>query len=147
MDNEAKEGEIKEAETELKENMEKQLEAEETLAEAIKNEDIAAEEVETTSSKEEQASDNLEKAIEADEKASDDLEDAITREEKAEEEVQEVVETSKTISVHEETPNDSKPFFEGDKVTHGVYGNGTVLQLNKAGKHWSVEVDFKGFLI
>ena len=143
MDNEAKEGEIKEAETELKENMEKQQEAEETLAEAITNEDIAAEEVETTSSKEDQASDNLEKAIEADEKASDDLEDAITREEKAEEEVQEVVETSKTISVHEETPNDSKPFFEGDKVTHGVYGNGTVLQLNKAGKHWSVEVDFK----
>ena len=143
MDNEAKEGEIKEAETELKENMEKQQKAEETLAEAITNEDIAAEEVETTSSKEDQASDNLEKAIEADEKASDDLEDAITREEKAEEEVQEVVETSKTISVHEETPNDSKPFFEGDKVTHGVYGNGTVLQLNKAGKHWSVEVDFK----
>ena len=143
MDNEAKEGEIKEAETELKENMEKQQEAEETLAEAITNEDIAAEEVETTSRQEEQASDNLEKAIEAAEKASDDLEDAITREEKAEEEVQEVVETSKTISVHEETPNDSKPFFEGDKVTHGVYGNGTVLQLNKAGKHWSVEVDFK----
>ena len=143
MDNEAKEGEIKEAETDLKENMEKQQEAEETLAEAMTNEDIAAEEVETTSSKEDQASDNLEKAIEADEKASDDLEDAITREEKAEEEVQEVVETSKTISVHEETPNDSKPFFEGDKVTHGVYGNGTVLQLNKAGKHWSVEVDFK----
>jgi tetratricopeptide (TPR) repeat protein len=144
MDNEAKEDEIKEAETELKENMEKQQEAEKTLVEAITNEDIAAEEVETTSSKEDQASDNLEKAIEADEKASDDLEDAITREEKAEEEVQEVVETSKTIkSVHEETPNDSKPFLKDDKVTHGVYGNGTVLQLNKAGKHWSVEVDFK----
>ena len=144
MDNEAKEDEIKEAETELKENMEKQQEAEKTLVEAITNEDIAAEEVETTSSKEDQASHNLEKAIEADEKASDDLEDAITREEKAEEEVQEVVETSKTIkSVHEETPNDSKPFLKDDKVTHGVYGNGTVLQLNKAGKHWSVEVDFK----
>jgi hypothetical protein len=33
--------------------------------------------------------------------------------------------------------------LKDDKVTHGVYGNGTVLQLNKAGKHWSVEVDFK----
>jgi hypothetical protein len=124
--------------------MEKQQEAEETLAEAITNEDTAAEEVQATSSKEDQASEDLEKAIEADEKASDNLEKAIMREEMAEEEVQEVVETSKTIeSVQEITPNDREPFFEGDSVTHGVYGSGTVLQQNKAGKHWSIEVSFK----
>ena len=144
VDNEAKEDEIEEVVTELKENMEKQQEAEETLAEAITNEDTAAEEVQATSNKEDQASEDLEKAIEADEKASDNLEEAIIREENAEEEVQEVVETSKTIeSVQEVTPNDREPFFEGDSVTHGVYGSGTVLQLNKAGKHWSIEVSFK----
>jgi hypothetical protein len=144
VDNEAKEDDIEEVVTELKENMEKQQEAEETLAEAITNEDTAAEEVQATSSREDQASEDLEKAIEADEIASDNLEEAVMREEKAEEEVQEVVETSKTIeSVQEATPNDREPFFEGDSVTHGVYGTGTVLQLNKAGKHWSVEVNFK----
>ena len=144
VDNDAKEEEIKEIVTELKENVEKQQEAEEILAEAITNEDIAAEEVEVTSDIEDQASDDLERAIEADKIASKDLVEAITKEEMAEEEVQEVVETSKTIkSINEEKSNHTEPFFEGDQVTHGVYGNGTVLQLNKAGKHWSVEVDFE----
>ena len=139
VENEAEEDEIKEIVTELKENIERQDKAEEVLAEAITNEDKAAEEVKATSAKEDQASEDLDKAIEAGEKASDKLEEAIVKEEKAEEEVQVAVETSKPVK---ENSNNNEPFLEGDKVTHGVYGNGTVLQLNKAGKHWSVEVNF-----
>ena len=61
--------------------------------------------------------------------SSDKLEEAVVKEEKAEEEVQVAVETSKPVK---ENSNNNEPFLEGDKVTHGVYGNGTVLQLNKA---------------
>jgi len=35
-----------------------------------------------------------------------------------------------------------EPFVVGEKVAHGVYGEGKVLNLTKAGKHWSVEVNF-----
>ena len=143
VENEAAEEDITEIVTELKENIEKQEEADLILTEAITNEDKAAEEVESTSTKEDQASDNLDKAIKAGEKASEKLEEAVIKEEKAEEEVQEAVETSKPVETsQEEDSNDSEPFLKGDSVTHGVYGSGTVLQLNKAGKHWSVEVNF-----
>ena len=144
VENKAEEDDINEIVSELKENIEKQEEANLVLAEAITNEGKAAEEVESTSTKEDQASDNLDKAIEAGEKASDELEEAVIKEEKAEEEVQEAVEISKTIkSTRESDSNDNEPFLMGDLVSHGVYGIGTVLQLNKAGKHWSVEVSFK----
>ncbi|MDG1543507.1 MAG: hypothetical protein P8R34_00835, partial [archaeon] len=143
VENEAAEEDITEIVTELKENIEKQEEADLILTEAITNEDKAAEEVEITSTNEDQASENLDKAIKAGEKASGKLEEAVIKEEKAEEEVQEAVETSKPVETsQEEDSNDSEPFLKGDSVTHGVYGSGTVLQLNKAGKHWSVEVNF-----
>ena len=144
VENKAEEDKIKEVVTELKENIEKQEETEEILVEALTNEDKAAEDVGSTSTEEEKASKDLEKAIEADEKASEDLEEAVTKEEKAEEEVQEAVESSKSIRTLEDSnSNENEPFIEGDLVTHGVYGEGTVLQLNKAGKHWSIEVNFK----
>jgi hypothetical protein len=140
----ADESDIQEAVTELEVSVEKQEEAEVILTEAVTVEETAADEVETTSTIEEEAAEELEKAIVADEKASDDLEEAITQEEKAEEEVKETIEASKELVTDDEPSSDDKePFIEGDNVTHGVYGNGTVLQATKAGKHWSVEVDFE----
>jgi hypothetical protein len=140
----ADESDIQEAVTELEVSVEKQEEAEVILTEAVTVEETAADEVETTSTIEEEAAEELEKAIVADEKASDDLEEAISQEEKAEEEVKETIEASKELVTDDEPSSDDKePFIEGDNVTHGVYGNGTVLQATKAGKHWSVEVDFE----
>jgi hypothetical protein len=42
----------------------------------------------------------------------------------------------------EEYDNTDEPFTLGEEVSHRVYGDGKVLNLNKAGKHWSVEVNF-----
>ena len=144
IEKEADESDIQEAVTELEDSVEKQEEAEVILTEAVTVEETAADEVETTSTIEEEAAEELEKAIVADEKASDDLEEAISQEEKAEEEVKETIEASKELVTDDEPSSDDKePFIEGNNVTHGVYGNGTVLQATKAGKHWSVEVDFE----
>ncbi len=145
IEKEADESEIQEAITELKESVEKQEEAEEVLAEAVVVEETAAEEVEITSTTEKEAAEVLEKAIVIGEKASEDLEEAITQEEEAEEEVKETIEASKELGTDDDEADtgSDEPFIEGDNVTHGVYGNGTVLQATKAGKHWSVEVDFE----
>ena len=144
IEKEADESEIQEAITELKESVEKQEEAEEVLAEAVVVEETAAEEVEITSTTEKEAAKVLEKAIVTGEKASENLEEAITQEEEAEEEVKETIEASKELGTDDdEADTGSDPFLKGDNVTHGVYGNGTVLQATKAGKHWSVEVDFE----
>ena len=144
IEKEADESDIQEAVTELEDSVEKQEEAEVILTEAVTVEETAADEVETTSTIEEEAAEELEKAIVADEKASDDLEEAIIQEEKAEEEVKETIEASKELVTDDEpSSEDKEPFIEGDNVTHGVYGNGTVLQATKTGKHWSVEVDFE----
>ena len=144
IEKEADESDIQEAVTELEDSVEKQEEAEVILTEAVTVEETAADEVKTTSAIEEEAAEELEKAIVADEKASDDLEEAIIQEEKAEEEVKETIEASKEL-VTDDVPSseDKEPFIEGDNVTHGVYGNGTVLQATKTGKHWSVEVGFE----
>ena len=144
IEKEADESDIQEAVTEFEDSVEKQEEAEVILTEAVTVEETAADEVETTSTIEEEAAEELEKAIVADEKASDDLEEAIIQEEKAEEEVKETIEASKELVTDDEpSSEDKEPFIEGDNVTHGVYGNGTVLQATKTGKHWSVEVDFE----
>ena len=144
IEKEADESEIQEAITELKDSVEKQEEAEEVLAEAVVVEETAAEEVEITSTTEKEAAEVLEKAIVTGEKASEDLEEAITQEEEAEEEVKETIEASKELGTDDdEADTGSDPFLNGDNVTHGVYGNGTVLQATKTGKHWSVEVDFE----
>ena len=144
IEKEADESEIQEAITELKESVEKQEEAEGVLAEAVVVEETAAEEVEITSTTEKEAAKVLEKAIVTGEKASDDLEEAIIQEEEAEEQIKETIEASKGLGTDDdEADTGSNPFLKGDNVTHGVYGNGTVLQATKAGKHWSVEVDFE----
>ena len=145
IEKEADESEIQEAITELKESVEKQEEAEEVLAEAVVVEETAAEEVEITSTTEKEATKVLEKAIVTGEKASENLEEAITQEEEAEEEVKETIEASKELGTDDDEADtgSDEPFLKGDNVTHGVYGNGTVLQATKAGKHWSVEVDFE----
>ena len=145
VESDAEENEIQEAVDELKESVEKQEEAEEILAEAVAIEEVAAEDVESTSAKEEEASDELEKAILAEEEAGDKLEEAIAQEEQAEDEVKETIEVAKEIETKEyddSVPTEA-PFVIGDEVSHGVYGEGKVLNLNKAGKHWSVEVNFK----
>ena len=48
----------------------------------------------------------------------------------------------KKIKNIEDADEDSEPFKNGDYVTHGVYGDGEVLGTTKAGKHWSIEVNF-----
>ena len=141
IESEAAESEVQEAVTELKEAVEKQEEAEEVVVEAVATEEAAADSVETTSTKEDKAAEELEKAIQADEEASVKLEDAIVKEEKAEEEVEETVEAAKEIDDNDESETE-EPFVVGEKVSHGVYGEGEVLNLTKAGKHWSVEVNF-----
>jgi hypothetical protein len=144
IEKEADESDIQEAVTELEDSVEKQEEAEEILTETVTVEEIAANEVGTTSTIEEEAAEELEKAIVAEEKASEYLEEAITQEEKAEEEVKETIEASKELITDDEPGSENdEPFIEGNNVTHGVYGNGTVLQTTKAGKHWSIEVDFE----
>jgi hypothetical protein len=144
IEKEADESDIQEAVTELENSVEKQEEAEEILTEAVTVEETAANEVKTTSTIEEEAAEELEKAIVAEEKASDNLKEAVTQEEKAEEEVKETIEASKELITDDELGSENhEPFIEGDCVTHGVYGNGTVLQTTKAGKHWSIEVDFE----
>jgi hypothetical protein len=144
IEKEADKSDIQEAVTELEDSVEKQEEAKGILTEAVTVEETAADEVETKSTIEEEAAEELEKTIVADEKASENLEEAITQEEKAEEEVKETIEASKELVTDDESSYEDKgPFIEGDNVTHGVYGNGTVLQATKVGKHWSVEVDFE----
>ena len=142
VENEADESEIQEAVTELKEVVEKQEKAEEALVEAVTVEESAADDVETTSTKEEEAAEDLEKAIQADEEASGKLEEAIVKEEEAEEEVKETLEVAKDVEADSEEIDTEEPFSIGEVVSHGVYGDGEILSLNKAGKHWSVEVDF-----
>ena len=143
VEKEADESEIEEAVTELKEVVEKQEEAEEALVEAVTVEESAAEVVETTSTKEEVAAEGLEKAIQVEEEASEKLEEAIVKEEKAEEEVKETIEVAKNVEAEAEKTGTEEPFSIGEMVSHGVYGDGEILDLNKAGKHWSVEVDFE----
>ena len=144
VESEAEESEVQEAVVELKESVEKQVEAEEILAEAVTTEETAAEDVESTSVKEEEAAGKLEKAIQAEEEAENKLEEAIAQEENAEEEVKETIEVAKEIEDKQEEKFDDteEPFGIGEEVSHGVYGDGKVLNLNKAGKHWSVEVNF-----
>ena len=142
VEKEADESEIEEAVTELKEVVEKQEEAEEALVEAVTVEESAAEVVETTSTKEEVAAEGLEKAIQIEEEASEKLEEAIVKEEKAEEEVKETIEVAKNVEAEAEETGTEEPFSIGEMVSHGVYGDGEILDLNKAGKHWSVEVNF-----
>ena len=143
VEKEADESEIEEAVTELKEVVEKQEEAEEALVEAVTVEESAAEVVETTSTKEEVAAEGLEKAIQVEEEASEKLEEAIVKEEKAEEEVKETIEVAKNVEAEAEETGTEEPFSIGEMVSHGVYGDGEILDLNKAGKHWSVEVNFE----
>ena len=143
VEKEADESEIEEAVTELKEVVEKQEEAEEALVEAVTVEESAAEVVETTSTKEEVAAEGLEKAIQIEEEASEKLEEAIVKEEKAEEEVKETIEVAKNVEAEAEETGTEEPFSIGEMVSHGVYGDGEILDLNKAGKHWSVEVNFE----
>ena len=143
VEKEADESEIEEAVTELKEVVEKQEEAEEALVEAVTVEESAAEVVETTSTKEEVAAEGLEKAIQIEEEASEKLEEAIVKEEKAEEEVKETIEVAKNVEAETEETDTEEPFSIGEMVSHGVYGDGEILDLNKAGKHWSVEVNFE----
>ena len=53
-------------------------------------------------------------------------------------EVKETIEAAKDV---DEQVNDmNEPFTIGEAVSHGVYGEGKVLNMNKAGKHWSIEV-------
>ena len=146
VESDAEENEIQEAVSELKESVEKQEEAEEVLAEAVATEEVAAEDVESTSVKEEEAAAELDKAILAEEEAGDKLEEAIAQEEQAEDEVKETIEVAKEIETNESedsVPTEA-PFTIGEEVSHGVHGEGKVLNLYKAGKHWSVEVDFSG---
>jgi len=144
VESEAEESEVQEAVAELKESVEKQVEAKEILTEAVTTEETAAEDVEITSVKEEEAADELEKAIQAEEETGNKLDKAIAQEEKAEEEVKETIEVAKEIEEKQEEKYDDtdEPFTLGEEVSHGVYGEGKVLSLNRAGKHWSVEVNF-----
>ena len=132
---------IEEALTDLKEKVQEKEEAEVVITEALEAEDTAAVDVVTTSEEEEVTAEELDNAVEVEEKTSEELTEAIETKEKASEEV------GKTLEINEkdvESPiSDEEPFMEGDKVSHGVYGKGTVKKLVKAGKHWSVKVAFE----
>ena len=130
---------IEEALSELKEKVEEKEEAESTVTEAIEIEETAAEVVVSTSEDEEKAAEQLEKSVEVEKKASEEVTEAVATKEKATDEVEKTLEIEDKAS---ETLEDEEPFVKGDKVSHGVYGEGTVKNLTKAGKHWSVNVDF-----
>ena len=143
VEKEAKEEQIQEAVSDLKEAVEEQAKSETVVAEAIATEEKAVEAVETTSEEEKTAAKKLEKAVEEKDNTVKELENAVIKEELAEEEVKETVEavTDKKSESIPELDHES-PFKGGEIVAHGVYGEGEVIRSTKAGNHWSVEVNF-----
>ena len=69
--------------------------------------------------------------------ASENLDVAITQKNQSETELAQAANIDENV-----IEESSEPFTKGDYVSHGVYGNGDVLTTTKAGKHWSIEVNF-----
>ena len=99
-----------------------------------------AEKKETTEEKVEEkdeADEKLDNEIKGLKAASKNLDVAITQKDQSETELAQAANIDEKV-----IEENSEPFTKGDYVSHGVYGNGDVLSTTKAGKHWSIEVNF-----
>ncbi len=129
--------EVKDALNDLEETVQKKEEAEVKLSEAVEDEEQAAETLEEKVDEKDSAEEKLENEIEELKEASETLDSAIVQKDESEKELAQTLDTNT-----KDADEDSEPFENGDYVTHGVYGDGEVLGTTKAGKHWSIEVNF-----
>ncbi|MEC8706989.1 MAG: hypothetical protein VXX45_01650, partial [Candidatus Thermoplasmatota archaeon] len=137
VESEASEVEIKEALSDLEGTIESKNEAEGKLSEAVMNEEQASLTLGKKAEEKNEAEEKLNNEIKELEAASKKLDAAIAQQNKSE------IELAQATNVDEKViEGNSKPFAKGDYVSHGVYGNGDVLSSTKAGKHWSIEVNF-----
>ena len=139
IENEADETEIEDAVKQLEENIVEKEKSEGELVEAIEDKKGAIEAVKTASETHEEKAGKLDEAAVTKDEANKELEKAKEQEEKSKEETETVIEA---ISEGNTGINNEAPFDIGDKVNHGVYGNGKVAAILNVGKHWSVNVDF-----
>ena len=133
----AAESEVKEALSDLEETVQNKEEAEVKLSEAVEEETQAAVTLEEKVEEKDSAEEKLENEIEELKQASNTLDDAITQKDQSEKELAQTADIDNS-----DVNDDSEPFTNGDYVSHGVYGEGPVLSITKAGKHWSIEVNF-----
>ena len=137
VESEAPEVEIKEALSNLEETVQNKKEAEDKLSEAIEKEERAALVLEEKVDVKDEAEEKLNNEIKELEVASENLDVAITQKNQSENELAQAANIDENV-----IEESSEPFTKGDYVSHGVYGNGDVLTTTKAGKHWSIEVNF-----
>ena len=138
VESEAPEVEIKEALSDLEETVQNKKEAEDKLSEAIeKEEEQAALVLEEKVDVKDEAEEKLNNEIKELKVASENLDVAITQKNQSETELAQAANIDENV-----IEESSEPFTKGDYVSHGVYGNGDVLTTTKAGKHWSIEVNF-----
>ena len=107
------------------------------LSEAVGEEEQAAAILDEKVEEKDNAEEKLESEIEELKEASSILDDAIAQKDQSEKELAQTADIDNS-----DVDDDSEPFTNGDYVSHGVYGEGTVLTITKAGKHWSIEVNF-----
>ncbi len=137
VDSGAEDSKVKDALSDLEETVQIKEEAEEKLSEAVEEEEQAAEALEEKVEEKDSAEEKLESEKEELKEASETLDSAIAQKDESEKELAQTLDTD-----NDKVSNDSEPFANGDYVTHGVYGTGEVLSTIKAGKHWSIEVNF-----
>ena len=108
------------------------------MVEAVEEEEQAAVKLEEKVEEKDGAEEKLESEIEELKEAGNTLDGAIAQKDQSEKELAQTVDINSNIDIDD----DSEPFAKGDYVSHGVYGNGEVLGMTRAGKHWSIEVNF-----